>query len=92
MTDTMTAYRILGWEQAPELVEVTVPRPGPGEVLVEVAGNGLCHSDVSMWQMPAAIGEAIGWRVPFTLGHEVGGASRRWVTESGRCARAIPSR
>jgi propanol-preferring alcohol dehydrogenase len=73
MSDTMTAYRILGWERAPELVEVTVPEPGPGQVLVEVAGNGLCHSDVGMWQMPAAIGEAIGWQVPFTLGHEVGG-------------------
>jgi alcohol dehydrogenase, propanol-preferring len=69
----MTAYRILEWERAPELVDVEVPRPGPGEILVEVAGNGLCHSDVGMWQMPGAVGEAIGWRVPFTLGHEVAG-------------------
>ena len=38
-----------------------------------VAGNGLCHSDAMMSQMPGAIGESIGWKVPFTLGHEIGG-------------------
>lgn len=69
----MLAYRITAWGRPPELVEVAVPVPGPGQVLVEVAGNGLCHSDVGMASMPGAIGEAIGWRVPFTLGHEVGG-------------------
>lgn len=69
----MTAYRIVAWEQAPRFQEVAVPEPGPGQVLVEVAGNGLCHSDETMGQIPAAIGEAIGWRVPFTLGHEVAG-------------------
>jgi propanol-preferring alcohol dehydrogenase len=73
VADVMTAYRILDWQAEPQLVEVPVPEPGPGQVLVEVVGNGLCHSDVGMWQMPGAIGEAIGWRVPFTLGHEVGG-------------------
>jgi len=73
MTETMTAYRIVQWEQSPQFMEVTVPEPGPGEILLEVAGNGLCHSDVGMWQMPGAIGEAIGWQVPFTLGHEVAG-------------------
>lgn len=73
VSDTMTAYRIVEWEQAPRFQEVEVPEPGPGEVLVEVAGNGLCHSDVGMWQMPAAIGQAIGWHMPFTLGHEVAG-------------------
>lgn len=75
----MRAYRMVEWEKPPELVEVDVPQPGPGEVLVKVAGNGLCHSDISMMAMPGAIGEAIGWHVPFTLGHEVSG----WVDELG---------
>jgi propanol-preferring alcohol dehydrogenase len=69
----MSAYRIVAWEQPPQLVEVPVPEPAPGEVLVEVAGNGLCHSDATMALMPGALAEALGWNVPFTLGHEVGG-------------------
>ncbi len=73
MGDTMEAYRIVEWEHPPQLTEAPVPEPGPGQVLVEVAGNGLCHSDIGMARMPGAIGEAIGWKVPFTLGHEVGG-------------------
>lgn len=73
MPQTMSAYRIVAWEHAPELVEVPVPEPGEGEVLVEVAGNGLCHSDATMALMPGALGEALGWNMPFTLGHEVGG-------------------
>lgn len=73
MGHTMKAYRIVEWEHAPELTEAPVPEPGAGQVLVEVAGNGLCHSDIGMSQMPGSIGEAIGWKVPFTLGHEVGG-------------------
>src|SRR5690606_26035134 len=48
-------------------------RPGAGEVLVAVAGTGLCHSDLGMAHMPAGLGASLGWRVPFTLGHEVGG-------------------
>jgi propanol-preferring alcohol dehydrogenase len=73
MGETMKAYRIVEWQHAPELTEAPVPEPGPGQVLVEVAGNGLCHSDIGMTQMPGELGEAIGWKVPFTLGHEVGG-------------------
>ncbi|MBU6328449.1 MAG: alcohol dehydrogenase catalytic domain-containing protein [Acidobacteria bacterium] len=69
----MKAYRIVEWERPPQLTEAPVPEPGPGEVVVRVAGNGLCHSDVGMTQMPGSIAEMIGWRAPFTLGHEVGG-------------------
>jgi propanol-preferring alcohol dehydrogenase len=67
------AYRLLEWQRPPELVEVPVPEPGPGEVLVEVAGCGLCHSDLTMIEMPGEIGDLLGWRVPFTLGHETAG-------------------
>lgn len=69
----MLAYRLLHWQQPPQLVEVDIPMAGSGQVLVEVAGNGLCHSDLTMMQMPASVGEMIGWRMPFTLGHEIGG-------------------
>ena len=69
----MPAYRIVEWEHPPELTEAPVPEPGPGQVLVAVAGNGLCHSDIGMSQMPGSLAEVIGWKVPFTLGHEVGG-------------------
>ena len=73
MAATMTAFRIVEWGAPPRLTDAPVPEPGPGEVLVEVAGNGLCHSDVTMAAMPAEIAEALGWSLPFTLGHEVGG-------------------
>jgi propanol-preferring alcohol dehydrogenase len=73
MTTTMAAYRLVRWGEPPELTEARVPEVGPGEVLVRVAGNGLCHSDIGMAQMPARVAESLGWQLPFTLGHEVGG-------------------
>lgn len=75
----MPAFRIVAWGEAPRLVEVPVPEPGPGQVVVAVAGCGLCHSDEAIAQMPAALGAAIGWTVPFTLGHETAG----WVHAVG---------
>lgn len=76
---SMRAYRLLAWERAPELVDVAVPTPGPGQTLVRVAACGLCHSDLDMMAMPAAMGDALGWQVPFTLGHESAG----WVAAVG---------
>lgn len=73
MNRTMLAYRLLDWGQAPRLVETEVPQPGHGEVRVKVAGNGLCHSDVIMPFIPREIAAPQGWRMPFTLGHEIGG-------------------
>jgi alcohol dehydrogenase, propanol-preferring len=78
-SETMAAYRIVRWGASPELTEAPVPEPGPGQVRVRVAGNGLCHSDIAMAAMPGEIGEALGWRLPFTLGHEVGG----WIHALG---------
>ncbi len=50
--------------------QVDVPRPGPGEVLVKVAANGLCHTDVTYYE--AKIPEKT--RIyPLILGHEAAG-------------------
>ncbi len=54
------------------------PEPGPGEVLLRVAGAGACHSDVAVYKdfardTPGAIAP------PFTLGHECAG----WVAALG---------
>jgi propanol-preferring alcohol dehydrogenase len=51
-----------------ELVEVPDPEPGPGEVLVRVAGAGLCHSDLHIIELPFEV-----FPLPLTLGHEVAG-------------------
>jgi alcohol dehydrogenase, propanol-preferring len=65
----MTAFRLAEWGRA-EFVEMPVPRPAPGEVLVEVAAVGLCHTDLHF--MHAAPG-AFAFEVPFILGHETAG-------------------
>lgn len=57
-----------------ELQEVPVPQIGPDEVLVKVAGAGLCHSDLHVLHM--------GEEWPFfggTVGHEGAG----WVEKKG---------
>ncbi|NUR76760.1 MAG: NAD(P)-dependent alcohol dehydrogenase [Thermoleophilia bacterium] len=66
----MRAVQLVSWQADPELRDVAVPEPGPGEVLVEVAGAGLCHSDLHLMEWPEG---TFPWRLPFTLGHETAG-------------------
>jgi alcohol dehydrogenase, propanol-preferring len=66
----MRAIRLTGWEQPAQLVEVADPEPGPGEVLLRVAGAGRCHSDLHLMHWPAG---TLPYELPFTLGHEVAG-------------------
>jgi propanol-preferring alcohol dehydrogenase len=76
---TMMAWRLTQFGRPPQLQEVEIPRPAAGEVLVKVAGNGLCHSDVGMMDPNAPALPLPEWRLPFTLGHEIGG----WIEERG---------
>src|SRR5262245_39469670 len=73
----MLAYRLLKEQTQPEFQDVAAPHAGPGQVVVKVAGSGLCHTDFTV------IGRAQGyWKdrpPPFTLGHEIAG----WVEELG---------
>jgi propanol-preferring alcohol dehydrogenase len=62
----------------PTLTEVERPTPGPGEVLLKVAGAGACHSDVAIYKefqegQPGAMAPS------FVLGHENAG----WIEEVG---------
>jgi len=73
----MLAYRLLQAQTQPEFQEVPEPHPGPGQVVVRVAGSGLCHADFTVISR-----ERNYWKnepPPFTLGHEIAG----WVEEVG---------
>jgi len=71
----MKAFQFKKWLQPAELVEVPVPEPGPGEVLIRIGGAGVCHSDLHVmynWS-PQVRPEVADWSLPFTLGHENAG-------------------
>ena len=66
----MRAVQLVQWEAPPELREVDLPEPGPGEVLVKVTAAGLCHSDLHLMEWPEG---TLPYTLPFTLGHENAG-------------------
>jgi propanol-preferring alcohol dehydrogenase len=70
IASTMTAVQLTKWESPPEINEVPVPEPGPGEVLLQVAAAGLCHSDLHLMEWPDGL---LPYDLPFTLGHENAG-------------------
>jgi len=51
--EAVRAFQLVQWQKPPELREVPVPEPGPGQILVKVGGAGACHSDLHLMQRPA---------------------------------------
>ncbi|MGW6456549.1 NAD(P)-dependent alcohol dehydrogenase [Streptomyces sp. NPDC055078] len=66
----MKAVQYRGGGHAPEVTEVPVPEPGPGQVLLRVTAAGICHSDLALMSYPD---ERIPFPLPLTLGHEAVG-------------------
>ena len=50
-------------------VESALPEPGPGEVRVQVAGCGVCHTDLGFYYTGVRTKSPL----PLTLGHEISG-------------------
>jgi S-(hydroxymethyl)mycothiol dehydrogenase len=54
-----------------EVVDVVIPDPGPGEVVVKVTACGVCHTDLTYRE------GGINDEFPFLLGHEAAGTVER---------------
>lgn len=70
----MNNGKMYSWQMAERdkeftFVEMEVPEPGAGEVVVKVAGCGVCHTDLSFWHA----GVKTKHELPLTLGHEISG-------------------
>ena len=69
----MQAVRFVGVGRPAQIEDVPKPAAGPGQVLIKIGGAGVCHSDLHVME------EDLGFRPPFTLGHENAG----WVAALG---------
>ena len=61
---TMKAAQAVDYDDV-RIVELEVPRPGPGEALVRVAACGICAGDVTPWYIRK--------KCPIVIGHEPAG-------------------
>ena len=83
----MSNNKLYSW-QMPELkadfqlVENPLPELNDNEVLVKVAGCGVCHTDLSFWHF----GVQTKHPLPLTLGHEISGkvvaGSEKWLNKN----------
>lgn len=75
----MYAWKMTAPDADFELVESPFPALEAGDVLVEVAGCGVCHTDISFWHY----GVKTRQELPLTLGHEISGTvvagDERWM-------------
>ena len=68
-------WRMVSGETPLEVVEFDPRAPGPGEVVVEIAGCGVCHTDLGYYYDGVRTNQPL----PLTLGHEISGV----VTTAG---------
>ncbi len=75
-----------------EKKEILVPQLAPGEVLVEVAGCGVCHTDLGYY----FDGVPTVQKAPLTLGHEIAGTvvhgDKAWVGKEVLIPAVMPCR
>ncbi len=62
-------WQMLELKKEFKLIENSFPELAAGEVLVKVAGCGVCHTDISFWHHGVKTKQPL----PLTLGHEISG-------------------
>ena len=62
-----------------KLVELPVPTPAPGQVLIEVQACGVCHTDLHIMD-----GELSQPKLPLVLGHQIVGKVVGFGAKAGR--------
>lgn len=81
----MRAVMFTEFKTFPTIENIDVPEPGPGEVLLKIAGAGACHSDVAIFAEFEADPNSGLLSPPFVLGHENAG----WVEALGPGVRGV---
>jgi 6-hydroxycyclohex-1-ene-1-carbonyl-CoA dehydrogenase len=67
--DSIQAWQMVAGDEPFESIELSVPELEDGKALVEVAGCGVCHTDLSFWHY----GVPTRHELPLVLGHEISG-------------------
>ena len=67
MTQTVRGVISRKKSEPVEVVDIVIPDPGPGEVVVDIAACGVCHTDLTYRD------GGINDEFPFLLGHEAAG-------------------
>ncbi|PZF64880.1 NAD(P)-dependent alcohol dehydrogenase [Curtobacterium sp. MCPF17_047] len=69
----MKALRYVEVGKPPVVVDIPIPTPGPGQVLLKVTAAGVCHSDDYVMSLPEEAYRDQHYPLPLTLGHEGAG-------------------
>ncbi|PYY32648.1 NAD(P)-dependent alcohol dehydrogenase [Curtobacterium sp. MCBD17_030] len=69
----MKALRYVEVGKPPVVVDIPIPTPGPGQVLLKVTAAGVCHSDDYVMSLPEQAYRDQHYPLPLTLGHEGAG-------------------
>ena len=89
---SMIAWQMVDLKKPLERVESAIPEPGEGEVLVRVAGCGVCHTDLGFYYDGVRTKSPL----PLTLGHEISGTvvagDEEWVGKEVVIPAVMPCR
>ncbi len=101
MENKMYAWKMTELNADFELIESPFPALNDDEVLVKIAGCGVCHTDISFWHY----GVKTKHELPLTLGHEISGkvvaGNHEWMNKKviipavlpcGRCVLCYDNR